>query len=149
MCAEDYFGINSSILTLIFNAPISWSVACLTQPPIPFLCTYPFLLGISYFVSHILNTKKDLCFYCKTSLRYFFDVFQKLFFLTSVLRIFKMTGRMGGERELFANLKNKHLLNWLPYFFNQYQICFLMQGIHCIAVRSTTRLSQRLRALLT
>lgn len=117
MCSEDYFEINFSILTLIFNTPISRSVACLTQPLIPLPHTSPFLLEISYLVSHILNTKKDLCFYSKTSLRYFLGVFHKHVFLSSVLRMYKMTGRMGGEWELFASLKNKHLINWLPYFF--------------------------------
>lgn len=97
MCAKDYFEINSSILTLIFNVPISSSVACLTQPPIPLLHISPFLWGISFLESHILNTKKNLCFYCKTSLKYFLGVFHKHFFLSSVLCIYEMTGRMGGE----------------------------------------------------
>lgn len=95
ICTEYCFEINSSLLTLSFSAPISWSVACLAQCPILPLHISLLPLGTSYIVSHILNTKKDLSFNCVTSLRHFLGVFYQYFSQSSVLPLYKMAGRMG------------------------------------------------------
>lgn len=85
--------------------------------PSPSYISFPW--GISYLKAHILNIKQESMFLLQDILKVLLGCLSQafFFFLSSVICIYKMTGRMGGEWELFASLKNKHLLNWLPYFF--------------------------------